>query len=370
MRKPKILFVLHLPPPMHGAAMMGKYLMESAVINTDFDAHFINLATNKILSQSGKGSFKKLFTFITLIKQLISVLKKNKFDLCYMTLTSSGAGFYKDAIIVSVIKHWNQNIIYHFHNKGVSLPKNRLADALYKYVFHNTKTILLSKYLYPDIRQYVAEQNVFYCPNGIPFSGLPLDYQIKGKIKAESACQLLFLSNMMREKGVFTLLEACLLLKEEGHSFACHFVGGWMNITEAEFKDEINRKNLADVVFAYGPKYGAEKEAFYKEADVFVFPTFYDVFPLVCLEAMQYSMAVVATPEGGVPEIVVDEVTGFIVPQHDAKTLAQKLALLIEDKALRKDMQRKGKERFDELFTLDKWEHNMSSILTKASNIN
>ena len=44
--KPKILFILHLPPPIHGAAMMGKYIQESELVNSSFDCFCINLATN------------------------------------------------------------------------------------------------------------------------------------------------------------------------------------------------------------------------------------------------------------------------------------------------------------------------------------
>ena len=356
---------------MHGAAMMGNYLMKSEVINHDFDARFINLGTNKILSQSGKGSLKKIFTFASLIRNLRSILRKEKFDLCYMTLTSSGAGFYKDLFIVSIIKRRNKNLIFHFHNKGVSLPKSKLTDKLYRYVFRNTKSILLSQYLYPDIQQYVSPENVFYCPNGIP--SLSVSTEEKETIepeKDESCCKLLFLSNIMRGKGVFPLLDACRIMKENGVNFTCHFVGGWLNITEAEFTEEIRKRSLTDSVFSYGPKYGKEKEEFYRNMHVFVFPTFYDVFPLVCLEAMQNSLAIVATPEGGIPDIVVDGKTGFLVPQHNAEALAQKLTVLIENTSLREDMQREGKKRYDELFTLGIWERNMSAILTQAAGIN
>ena len=57
----KILFILHLPPPIHGAAMMGKYIQESELIDSSFDSYCINLATAGSLSDIGRTSFKKLF---------------------------------------------------------------------------------------------------------------------------------------------------------------------------------------------------------------------------------------------------------------------------------------------------------------------
>ena len=53
--KPRILFILHLPPPIHGAAMMGKYIQESELINSSFDCFCINLATAGSLSDIGQS---------------------------------------------------------------------------------------------------------------------------------------------------------------------------------------------------------------------------------------------------------------------------------------------------------------------------
>lgn len=43
--KSKILFIMHMPPPVHGAAMMGKYIHDSKLINDKFECHYINLTT-------------------------------------------------------------------------------------------------------------------------------------------------------------------------------------------------------------------------------------------------------------------------------------------------------------------------------------
>ena len=40
--KPKILFVMYMPPPVHGAAMVGQYIHDSKLINREFDCHYIN----------------------------------------------------------------------------------------------------------------------------------------------------------------------------------------------------------------------------------------------------------------------------------------------------------------------------------------
>ncbi len=366
MVKPKILFVLHLPPPTHGAAMVGKYIRESEVINEAFEADYIDLATNRILHESGKGNLKKIGAFVRIIRQVITALKDKKYDLCYMTLTASGAGFYKDALLVSIMKRWKPKLIYHFHNKGISERDSKLARSLYRYVFKDTRSILVSRFLYPDIKAYVKEKDVFYCPCGVPAT-LPLEAAEKKFIKKEGeVCQLLFLSNMIREKGIFVLLEACEILHQKGINFQCHYVGGWFDVSEEEFNRQIREKKLTEVVFAHGPKYKEEKMSFYQQSDVFVFPTHYDTFGLVNLEAMQNGLPVVATPEGGIPDIIVDGKTGFLVPHNDVRGLAEKLTVLINDPALRYTMGEAGRKRFYEHFTLDTFERNLTDILKEA----
>ena len=61
------LFILHLPPPVHGAAMVGKYIHDSELINSEYDCHYINLAIASSLEDIGKVGIKKLWHFIQLL---------------------------------------------------------------------------------------------------------------------------------------------------------------------------------------------------------------------------------------------------------------------------------------------------------------
>ena len=373
MKKPKILFILHLPPPMHGASMVGEYIRQSQLINSEFDADYIDLATNKILKQSGKPTIKKLFTFSRLLTNLYKTLSGKKYDLCYITLTACGAGFYKDMVVVSFVKLFHKNIVYHFHNKGISHVRSSVNDKLYRYVFKNTKSILLSPYLYSDIKKYVKETDVFYCPCGIPETDeklLKID-TITTDVNG-APCKILFLSNMMREKGIFVLLDACEQLMKNKICFECHFVGGWLDVSEDDFNKIIKEKKLDEFVFVHGPKYNDDKYYFFNNANVFVFPTFYhyETFGLVNLEAMQHKLPIVSTPEGGIPDVVIHGETGFLVPQHDAAALAEKLTLLIQDAGLRNQMGEAGKKRYKSLFTIEKFENNMVNILRTVANKN
>lgn len=179
---------------------------------------------------------------------------------------------------------------------------------------------------------------------------------------------VLFLSNMIAEKGVWTIVEAAKVLHERGIKLACHFVGKWSDITEDMFRKAIAEYHLEDVCFAYGGKYGKEKDEFWNAADVFVFPTFYhnECFPLVLLEAMQHHLPCISTNEGGIPGIIKDGETGFLIEKHDFHALADKLELLCLHPDVCKNMGEKGYQKFSNEFTLRKFEERMVEILGEA----
>ena len=185
------------------------------------------------------------------------------------------------------------------------------------------------------------------------------------------APRLLFLSNLIESKGIYVLLEACRMLKEEGVAFHCDYVGGESKLISGEaFRSAIAERGLTDCVTYHGPQYGAAKDRFFREADIFVFPTFYDneCFPLVLVEAMQYGLPVISTMEGGIPDIVTDGVNGFVCPQRDVQALAEALRKLIAEPQMRVAMGQRGYELYRERMTLEVFEMRFTQALRSILN--
>lgn len=361
----KFFFILHLPPPIHGAAMMGKYIQESELINSSFDCYCINLATADSLSDIGHVSSKKLLRYLLLLRHISQVVREIRPELVYITPNAGGKAFFKDFIVVQMLKSMGCKVIAHYHNKGVSTYQSKwFYDFLYKRFFSNLKVILLAENLYKDITKYVKKEDIYICPNGIPNSHKE---EVNAK-RNNDIPHLLFLSNLLISKGVIVLLDALKILKKKEYTFVCQFVGGESaEINAVQFLKEVNKRKLDDMITYVGRKVGEEKEFFFRQADIFIFPTYYynECFPLVILEAMEYKLPVISTNEGGIPDIVKDGENGLICEKRNPDSLADCIAKLLDDEGLRVKMGNAGYEKFCREFTLRRFEHRMVEILSQ-----
>lgn len=360
--KKDILFMLHLPPPVHGSTIVGELVKESKVINNSFHGRYINLILSGKVRESGKTSLKKLFRVMIIWFNLLGKLLYRRPGLCYYALTTTGSGFYKDVLMIVLLRFFRVKIVYHIHNKGViHAGKKKINHLFYRFVFRDAYVILLSRHLYYDVEAYIPHDHVYYCPNGIK------DYQPSAALVTlpeNRPFNILFFSNLIEEKGVYILVEACARLRDKGYSFQCDFVGGEGDVSEKQFNAFVQKKGLTGQVKYLGRRYGRLKEVSFEQADVFVLPSKYDCFPLVVLEAMQHCLPVITAYEGGMPDMVDEGHTGFLIsPYDDAEALAEKLVFLLSNPDLGKQMGANGRTKYEKNFTLPIFEENLLSIL-------
>lgn len=366
--KKRILFILHIPPPVHGSSIVGKQIKDSLRINESFKTEYVNLGTSTNVKDIGGWNLKKTLIYLNILTAILKKVIFNKYDLIYIAPTVSKSGFYKDFIAVFLIKFFHKKVVFHLHNKGVSKrKKNKVNNFLYKSFFKNIDVILLSKLLYHDISEFVPENKIHVCPNGIEI--IPnLESLLMNKLKNKIP-NILFLSNLIESKGVYILLEACKILKENRIDFNCLFVGGEGDITKKEFEVKVEEFNISDSVFYLGKRYGNEKHDVFLNADIFAFPTFYnnETFGLVNLEAMMYGLPLITTDEGGIPEVVENNKTGFIIEKENSKLLVEKIEILIKNESLRIQLGQNGRKKFLNEYTLAHFENNLSNILSRLS---
>ncbi|MBO4447493.1 MAG: glycosyltransferase family 4 protein [Bacteroidales bacterium] len=363
--KLRVLFVLPLPPPVHGSAVVSSQIKHSVIVNDAFCCDWVNLSTSRSTEELWKRKPVKLFRFLASFFKTFALLLTHRYDLCYLSITCHGEPFLKDAPFVLLCKLFGRRVVIHQHNKGMAGDVSRWPYSfILPWVYRNSKVILLSKILYSDIERIVPESNVLICPNGIKVSG---DYEKRtGRAKVPG---LLFLSNLIESKGVLVLLDALQILKKRNYAFNCTFVGGQTReISFERFSNEVRRRNLEDSVICRGPLFGDEKVKCLRAADIFVFPSFYanECFPLVVLEAMSYGLPVVSTGEGGIPDMVEDGITGLITEKNNSRSLSDAIARLLDDNGLSLKLGEAGRLRLEKMYTEEIFERNILTCLNRC----
>lgn len=165
---------------------------------------------------------------------------------------------------------------------------------------------------------------------------------------------IVYAGRISPEKGVLALLESAERVLHEYGSAHYVLVGDASPEVERQITERLAaHPKLADSVTRIAAVPRAELPQFYRVADVAVVPSVYDSFPYAALEAMSLGVPVVATRVGGVPEIVVDGVTGLLVPLAP-EALARAQLTLLRDASLARRMGEAARERVRAEFSLKK----------------
>jgi len=175
-------------------------------------------------------------------------------------------------------------------------------------------------------------------PNGIHYEAIRLASETFQKYPA----RILFVGRLEPMKGVDTLLAALSILKESGTHFHLRIVGDG---SQRESLEAITRSlGLSDDVTFVGSKKHAEVFAEYAQASIFCGLSRSEALGNVFLEAQAAGCAVLATNVGGIPDVVKDSVTGYLIPPDDAQTARNALGVLLKHDALREQMGEAGIE--------------------------
>jgi len=359
----KTLFILHYPPPVHGAAMVGEYIKNSNLINKQLQAKYINLSTSVTVEEIGKNGLKKWLRYVNLLFKTFYFGLFWSPSLVYLSLSSHGGGIIKDSLVVFICRLLGLKHVFHFHNKGVKkFAKTKIGNFLYPLVFKKAEIILLSPLLYEDIEDFVPIERVHFCANGIPNIKTQT---INKNFQENKPIHLLFLSNLIASKGVWEVLEACCILKNKKLPFQCTLAGGVGDINIYEIQNFILKNNLSNEIQYIGKVSGQKKIDTFQNADVFLLPTFYhnECFPLVLLEAMQFGIPIVSTHEGAIPEMIEEGINGFLIPKNNAIVLASSIEKYIENKNLILEQGENNKLKYQEKYQLEVFEKNFIKIL-------
>jgi glycosyltransferase involved in cell wall biosynthesis len=340
----------------------------SITINSSFSLTSINISPAAAISDIGHFSLSKAAKSAYIFFSAAISYLRIKPNLVYMTLPPTGLAFYKDGLIALLLKAFGARIVIHLHGKGI-LPtrrSNKLKSWFYHRVFSDVDVIHLSSKLANDVAGLVSSNRIHIVNNGI--------HPILSE-KTNRACtapvHLLYLSNLVREKGALDLLNACGLLRDIEGSFNLVMAGKFYNAEfERQFRARFEELALGNVTLLDHGAYGEDKIKLFSESHVLVLPTYYpnECFPLTLLEAMSARMAIISTDEGAISDMVSPSENGLLVEKQNPESIADAMRHFIENPHEAQRMGEAGYQRYNERYTFEIFEQRLVSVLQEIAN--
>lgn len=223
-------------------------------------------------------------------------------------------------------------------------PSDRLRMLIAEAEFVSTVSDFSVQYLQKLFPEHAAKFVRIY--NGIPLDSIP------PRPHAVSPPRIVSVGRAIEKKGFTDLIAACAELSPR--EFECQIIGEGPLIPELQ--TQIDRLGLAPRVQLTGPKTIAEIFETLSGARIFALPCVdcpnggKDNLPTVIMEAMACSLPVISTPVAGVPEMVIDGETGYLVDPHNPGALAAKLANLLDHPDQAAALGKAGRTRCESLF--------------------
>ena len=346
----KILVIGPLPNPIDGCSLSNSTLCKN-LQKQKISFKTINTNVKSVSSNQGTSfSLKKAFIFFKVYFKVFSVFSS---DVVYLTPGQTFFGVLKYSPFIVLSQWLRKPYVIHVHGnymgKEYQLLEGIKKRIFYKLVSKASAGIVLSISLKDNFKDLLPIDKVVVVEN---FANDELYLNFDKKVKEKEIPSILFLSNLIAEKGIIDLLDALIILKAKNIKFKTFLAGK----IEQEFSEIIDQKmrSIGEQVEYLGVIKGDQKQNILNKANIFVLPTYYKMEgqPISILEAMATGNIIITTKHAGIPDVF-SEKNGYFVDPQSPEQIADCIATISLDvnKEVEKYMEINtlyAKERFTE----------------------
>ncbi|MFO7321146.1 MAG: glycosyltransferase [Chloroflexota bacterium] len=265
------------------------------------------------------------------------------------------AHFASHPAAAAFVIHRLTGIPYSFTGHGSDLHRDRhmlkekVAEAAFVVAISNfNRDLILSE----AGEQYAGKVKVVHC--GVD-THIFQPHRLERS--ADEAFKILCIGTLHEVKGQTFLIEACRRLAERGIRFSCHFIGDGPD--QEALQAQVSAAGLEECVHFEGRRKREEVISWLQHADVLVAPSVpsrdgrREGLPVVLIEALGSGVPAIASRLSGIPELIEDGVTGYLIEPGNVDQLVDALERLVRDPELRRRLGRNGREKVVREFDLD-----------------
>lgn len=256
-------------------------------------------------------------------------------DLVVLNPSLGARSFFRDGLFARRLAKKNVDFVVFFH--GWDLAFEEKVSKKYVKFFQNSfgkakRIFVLSQEFKSSVEEWGFEGEVFVETTTVD-STLLNDFSIEEKLTASTETahiNILFLSRLLREKGIYEVIDAFKNLQTRFSNLRLIIAGDGV-----EFKTVSHYIRSLSGIEMKGHVEGECKVDLFKECHIYCMPSYSEGLPTSVLEAMAFALPVVTTPVGGLKYFFEDKKMGYFVDLEKREDLEQKLEKLIVDGKLR-----------------------------------
>lgn len=362
----KLIMIGAFPPPYYGSNISFE-----RVINSDITQYFnikiIDISDKRNIENVGKFDFKNII--IGLKSIILSFLRTLIFrpDIYYICISQNTLSFIRDGLSIlfaklscpktKVIVHLRGSYFKKFYDKSNFINKT-FINIIFKLV---SDSIVLGENLRDIFLKWIPKENIHVVPNGtnINCNEIQKDFI---NLKNESI-NVAFLSTIVPSKGIFDLIEAIITLNNLGYKINLKIAGEIgksdpaSNLKSYEIKEKfydfLKDGKYKNSLKYYGILKGKDKINLLLESQILALPTYYpyEGLPNAILEGMACGCTIISTNHAAIPEVVINNINGFIINSNNQKEICESIIKLYNDRDLLEKMMKASFLRYKSFYT-------------------
>ncbi|MEP0263375.1 glycosyltransferase family 4 protein [Dokdonia sp.] len=359
MKKTKsILIIGPLPEPTTGVSLANKVVYDIIKEQSEYTIDVINTSYSRFDEAIGKFSFHKLFFNLSFYPKAYKILFHK---IIYITPGQTFFGVIKYTAFILLSTVLRREVIVHVHGNHLG-NEYKILKGIKKKVFRfllskTTKGIVLSESLKQNMTPFISEDKIKVLPN------FAEDYLTSTTTeKSFEKLQIIYLSNLMEEKGIFDLLDAFVLLEENNIPYEAKIAGA----IDYNQREEIEKRfSKLDHTTYVGIVKGDAKRDLLNWGTIFVLPTYYKMEgqPISILEAMATGNVILTTKHAGIPDIITHKKHGLFFEKKNPQDLYESLSYYTQNKDEVSQISQSNKTYFKENFTRLQFKERLLEIL-------
>lgn len=255
----------------------------------------------------------------------------------HVNASLNSRSFWRDAVYVIVGKMLGRKIVYQIHGGSVEQFCNSrpLMRAFCRQLFRLTDyVVVISAVQFDRFARLFESNRVTLIPNAIDLTEFARERKPDLQATRPHGLHLLFLARLVRDKGIFELIEAMSALREDAVLSGLTLTIAGSGPAYQEVVQRTAALGLNGRVRIVGSVQGEAKAKLLREADIFILPSYHEGLPYALLESLACGIPVIATRVGGIPDVVQQGIHGVLIEPRNVEEIVRAIRLLACDTSL------------------------------------